>query len=181
MRSEFVPIRKLSLKRFRSILETQVLFENPLFLVGKNGAGKSNVLKALEFVSDCMTTPLGAVFQNQGGIEAVRYRSGTQSRPGNVALRVDFEFQNGNAATGWYAFEIKAKEGYEFDVLREKCVVQTGGSRHSFDRSGATFKTSVPSIEPAVDPQALLLPLIGGTPQFGSVTKGLAGVRVFSI
>jgi predicted ATPase len=111
----------------------------------------------------------------------VRYRSGTQSRPGNVALRVDFEFRNGVPAEGWYAFEIKAKEGYEFDVLREKCVVQSAGQKHSFDRSGATFKTSVASIEPAVDPQALLLPLIGGTPQFGPVTKGLAGVRVFSI
>jgi recombinational DNA repair ATPase RecF len=57
MRSDFVPIRKLSLKRFRSILETHVRFENPLFLVGKNGAGKSNVLKALEFAGRRVPEP----------------------------------------------------------------------------------------------------------------------------
>lgn len=181
MRSEFLPIKKLWLRRFRSILAAEVCFENPLFLVGRNGAGKSNVLKALEFVSECMTTPLGTVFQNQGGIEAVRYRSGTQSRPGNVAMRVDFEFTNGTPATGWYAFEIRAKEGYEFEVLREKCVVHLAGQRHEFDRSNKILLTGVPGIEPVVDPQALLLPLIGGTPQFAPVTKGLAGIRVFSL
>jgi predicted ATPase len=181
MRSEFVPIKKIWLKRFRSILGARIGLENPLFLVGKNGAGKSNVLKALEFLSECMTAPLGAVFNNQGGIEAVRYRSGTQSRPPNMAVRVDFEFSNGGRSSGWYAFEIRAKEGYEFDVVREKCVVRTGGQQSWFDRSHGAFTTSVPSVEPAVDPQALLLPLIGGTPQFAPVTRGLSGIRVFSI
>src|SRR6266581_1167733 len=176
MRSEFVPIKRLWLKRFRSILGARIEVGNPLFLVGKNGAGKSNVLKALEFMSDCMTTPLGAVFQNQGGIEAVRYRSGMKSRPGNVALRVDFDFGNGPPVAGWYAFEIRAKEGYEFDVLREKCVVRAGGHSYSFDRSDKLLITGVPSIAPAVDPQALLLPLLGGAPQFAPVTRGLAGI-----
>jgi len=181
MRSEFVPIKKLSLKRFRSILGAQIAFENPLFLVGKNGAGKSNVLKALEFLGECMSNPLAAVFQNQGGIEAVRYRSGTQNRPGNVAVRVDFEFLPATPCAGWYAFEIRAKEGVEFEVLREKCVVRANGTTHAFDRSRDFFKSSVAGIEPALDPQALLLPLIGGTRQFGPVTKGLGSVRVFSI
>lgn len=181
MRSDFVPIKKLWLKRFRSILGAQIPFENPLFLVGKNGAGKSNVLKALEFISECMTTPLSAVFQNQGGIEAVRYRAGTRSNPGNVAMRVDFDFRNGTPASGWYAFEIRAKEGYEFEVLREKCVVHTNGERHSFDRKEAGLSTSVSNVKPAVDSQALLLPLIGGTAQFAPVTKGLGGMRVFSL
>ena len=181
MRSEFVPIRKLWLKRFRSILAARLGFENPLFLVGKNGAGKSNVLKALEFLSECMTTPLGAVFNNQGGIEAVRHRSGTKSRPPNMAVRVDFDFRNGGRSAGWYAFEIRAKESYEFDVVREKCVVQTGGQLSWFDRFHGSVTTSVPSIEPAVNPQALLLPLMGGTAQFAPVTRGLSGIRVFSI
>jgi predicted ATPase len=181
MRSDFVPIKRLWLKRFRSILAARLGFENPLFLVGKNGAGKSNVLKALEFLSECMTTPLGTVFNNQGGIEAVRHRSGTQSRPPNMAVRVDFEFPNGACGSGWYAFEIRAKEGYEFDVVREKCLVQAGGQLSWFDRSHGSLTTSLPSIEPAVDPQALLLPLMGGTPQFAPVTRGLSGIRVFSI
>ena len=181
MRSDFLPIKKLWLRRFRSVLAAEVSFANPLFLVGRNGAGKSNVLKALEFVSDCMTTPLGTVIQNHGGIEVVRHRSGTSSRPGNLALRVDFDFANGTPASGWYAFEIRAKEGYEFEVVREKCVVHVAGQRHEFDRSDKLLLTGVPALEPVVDPQALLLPLIGGTPQFAPVTRGLAGIRVYAV
>ncbi len=181
MRSEFIPIKKLWLKRFRSILGAQIAFENPLFLVGKNGAGKSNVLKALDFVSECMSLPLAAVFEKQGGINTVRYRSGTQSRPGNFAMRVDFELSNGTPSKGWYAFEIRAREGYEFDVVEEKCLVRQGPDQHSFHRKGTKLTTTVAGISPAVDPQALVLPIIGGTPQFAPVTRGLGGIRVFSI
>jgi len=40
-----------------------------------------------------------------------------------MAVRVDFDFRNGGRSSGWYAFEIRAREGYEFDVVREKCSV----------------------------------------------------------
>jgi predicted ATPase len=75
MISSFQPIRRIRLKRFRSLLWADVELTNPLFIVGKNGAGKSNFLKALEFLASSMSLPLESVFQLHGGIETVRYRT----------------------------------------------------------------------------------------------------------
>lgn len=182
MKSNYLPIKRIYLKRFRSIPQATIDLKNPLFLVGKNGAGKSNLLKAFDFISECMTQPLSAVLEKQGGLNAIRYRSEPRSRPGNFAVRVDFDFQNGNPAEGYYAFEIKAKAGYEFEVLEEKCVVRNKqNDRFYFHREKITVKTNIPGIDPAVDPQSLLLPLIGGNPQLVPVTKGLSGMKIFSI
>ena len=158
-----------------------MVLSNPLFLVGKNGSGKSNVVDAFAFLSECMSLPLHTVFQNRGGINAVRYRSGTKSRPGNFAIRVDFDFPNGAPVAGWYAFEIRALPDYTFSVVREKCSVSPGRAHHWFDRQGESFQTSLTGLKPALEAGALALPIIGGAQEFASVVKGLGAMRVFSI
>jgi predicted ATPase len=128
-----------------------------------------------------MSLPLATVFENRGGIHAVRYRSGAKSRPGNFAIRVDFTFSNGQPVEGWYAFEIRALPDYSFLVVREKCVIKTATSKHWFDRHEEKFQTNVSGLQPALEDQALALPIIGGTVEFAPVLKGLSGMRVFSI
>jgi len=174
-------IRRLVLRRFRSVRADTIELSNPLFLVGKNGSGKSNVVDAFAFLSECMSLPLHTVFQNRGGINAVRYRSGTRSRPGDFAIRVEFDFPNGAAVAGWYAFDIRALPDYTFSVLREKCSVVMGGSHYWFDRQGENFQTNVTGLHPALGAEALALPIIGGSKEFTSVVKGLGAMRVFSI
>jgi len=174
-------IRKLRLRRFRSLRSESLDLSNPLFLVGKNGAGKSNIVDAFGFLSECMTLPLATVFENRGGTNAVRYRSGERSRPGNFAMRVDFTFSNGQSAEGWYAFEIRALPDYSFSIVREKCSVSIADSKYWFDRDEKGFQTNVGGLRPSLEPQALALPVIGGTVEFGPVLKGLSGMRVFSI
>ncbi len=175
MISPFQPIRNLRIKRFRSLLWADIALTNPVFIVGKNGAGKSNVLAALEFMASCMTMPLASVFEQHGGIETVRYRTGSRSRPGNFGLRMDFTLPDGTE--GWYAFEIKAKPDYQFEVVREQCSAGTA----SFDRSGNDAKVSLKGVAPRVTGEALLLPLLGGTAEFQPVVKLAEGIRVFSI
>ena len=105
MQSTYLPINRLRLRRFRSLLWIDIAFANPLFIVGKNSSGKSNFLKALEFLSDCVRLPLESVFQLHGGLENMRYRSGGRSRPGNFGLRVDFTLPNGE--NGWLHLKSK--------------------------------------------------------------------------
>ncbi len=175
-------IHRLVLQRFRSVRKDVVELSNPLFLVGKNGSGKSNVVDAFAFLSECMSLPLHTVFENRGGINAVRYRSGSKSRPGNFAVRVEFDFANGKSVPGWYAFEIRALPDYTFSVVREKCSVSSGGSHHWFDRDGEKFfRTNVKGLQPALEADALALPIIGGSQEFAPVVKGLGAMRVFSI
>jgi predicted ATPase len=64
-------IRRLIVQGFRSIRSEVVDFDNPTFLVGRNGSGKSNLVDALTFLSDSMTNPLPTVFTRRGGGRAV--------------------------------------------------------------------------------------------------------------
>lgn len=175
MQSEYNPIRRIRLKRFRSMEWTDVELDNPSFLVGKNGAGKSNFLKALEFLKSSSSLPLDAVFSMYGGIETVRFRTGGKSRPGNFGIRIDFETPE--TGPGFYAFEIKAMPNYEFSVVCEQCVV----GKESFTRDGRGLRMSTPGIVPKVESNALCLPLLGGLEAFSSVADLLGEIEVFSI
>ncbi len=76
-------LRSLILKRFRSIPAETVSFDNPTFLVGQNGSGKSNFVDVFAFLAEAMASPLQGVFDRRGGISPVRNRSSGQSHPPN--------------------------------------------------------------------------------------------------
>jgi predicted ATPase len=176
-----ITIRRLILKRFRSVPAQGVVFSNPTFLVGKNGSGKSNVVDAFAFLSECMALPLQAVFDTRGGIAAVRHRTASRSYPPNMGIGIEFDFPNGAGIGGGYAFEIKALPNYGFKVVREQCRVVTKDKTAWFDRGEEDFRSTVRGIQPSFDPQALALPVVGGTKEFAPVVKGLSLLRVYSI
>lgn len=62
---------RLVLHRFRSLAKEQVEFDNPTFLVGQNGSGKSNVVDAFAFLAEAMVSPLQAVLEHRGGFATV--------------------------------------------------------------------------------------------------------------
>lgn len=175
-------IRRLTLKRFRSIPSDTVEFDNPTFLVGRNGSGKSNFGDAFSFLSDAMVLPLQAVFDKRGGISIVRNRTSGRSYPPNMGFRIDFHGINGNGGNGAYAFEIKALPNHGFEVLREQCLVMTeNGSRFWFDRRREKFDSNVRGLDPSMDPASLGLPVVGGDARFAPVVKTLASMRIYSI
>lgn len=51
-------LRQLVLRRFRSLPLEKVTFDNPTFLVGQNGSGKSNFADAFAFLTEAMTSSL---------------------------------------------------------------------------------------------------------------------------
>jgi|SRR3990172_9083697 len=175
-------ITKLIIKRFRSIpSEHHVEFDNPTFLVGRNGSGKSNLVDALAFFAEAMVSPLQAVFDKRGGISVVRNRTSGQSYPPNLGLGVVFGPLNGGYAGGRYAFEVKALKNYGFEVVREQCeVVAADGSSFWFERK-KKFETNVKGLEPSLDPASLGLPVVGGDARFAPVVRALGGIRVNSI
>src|SRR3954454_20694990 len=113
-------IKQLILKRFRSIPSERISLDNPTVFVGRNGSGKSNLISAFSFLAEAMASPLQAVFDKAGGISTVRNRTSGRGLPSNLGLRVDFGRMNGKAASGFYAFEVKALPDYGFSVVREQ-------------------------------------------------------------
>ena len=101
------PITRVVIKRFRSFPSAVLELDNPLFVVGRNGSGKSNLADVFSFVAEAMVSPLQAVFDRKGGIAAVRNRSSVKSAPPNMGLA--FEFGSFSVIVSWlFAFESKA-------------------------------------------------------------------------
>ena len=174
------PVTRLLLKRFRSFPTTTLVFDNPLFVVGHNGSGKSNLADAFSFVSEAMSSPLQAVFDRRGGIAAVRNRSSVKSAPPNLGLAFELGPLNGIAG-GRFAFEVKALPNYGYRIVHEQCLVRLAdGDRWWFDRTDK-WKSNVEGLIPALEPSALALPLVGGDERFAPIFKVLGSMRVYSI
>jgi predicted ATPase len=175
-------LRSLILKRFRSIPAETVSFDNPTFLVGQNGSGKSNFVDAFAFLAEAMASPLQGVFDRRGGISPVRNRSSGQSYPPNLGLGVTFGAVNRDTLSARYALEIRALKNYGFEIIREQCVVnRKDGDREWFDRHGNKFSSRQGKLQPALEGYALVLPLVGGDVRFNAVFRVLSLMRVYSI
>jgi predicted ATPase len=175
-------VTELTVKRFRSFPSDRVTLDNPTFLVGRNGSGKSNFADVFSFLADAMSSPLQAVFDRRGGISAVRNRTSGQGYPPNLGLGVHLGSLNGGQAqAGRFAFEVRATPNYGFEVLREQCEVHLkDGTRYWYDRA-KSFRTNAEGLRPALDPASLCLPVVGGDERFSPVVRALAGMRVYSI
>jgi predicted ATPase len=176
------PIRSLILKRYRSILSDSVDFDNPTVLVGRNGAGKSNLVDALAFLGEAMALPLQVVFDRRGGIAAVRNRSAVRSHPPNLGLCVSFGTIDESVSGGRYAFEVRALADHRFDVLREQCIIRGADNQiYWFNRTRKKFSSNVPKLETALDPACLAMPVVGDEEQFAPFVRTLASMRAYCI
>jgi predicted ATPase len=174
------PITKLIIKRFRSFPTATLTFDNPLFVVGRNGSGKSNLADVFSFASEAMASPLQAVFDRRGGIASVRNRSSVKSAPPNLGLAVEFGPING-VEGGRFAFEVKALPNYGYRIVHEQCLVRrSDGRRWWFDRT-ETWKSNAEGLTPALEPSALAFPLVGGDERFAPIFRVLGAMRVYSI
>ena len=175
-------IEQLVVKRFRSFPNEVATFANPTFLVGHNGAGKSNFVDIFSFVSEAMVSPLQEVFKQRGGISAVRNRSSARSISPNMGIGIQLGALNGHISGARFAFEVKALPNYGFEIVREQClVVHEDGQRDWYDRKGVEFDTNVEGLAPLLEPTALSLPVVGGDRRFAPVYRALSGMRVYSI
>ena len=177
-------IRQLIVKRFRSIPAETILFDNPTFLVGRNGSGKSNIVDLFSFLADAMGSPLQAVFDRRGGIATVRNRtSGHGGYPPNLGIGVVLGSLGDDIKGGRYLFEVRALPNYGFEIVREWCQVdRRDGESVRFERTKKRgFAANVKGLHPSLDPASLALPVVGGDSRFAPVLRVLAGMRVNSI
>jgi len=191
-------VRSLIVKGFRSLASVKIEFGNPTFLVGHNGAGKSNIGDALGFISEAMTSPLREVIDKRGGISTVCTQIPGRRGPGRLGLSVDFQLtewlqfiENPPAdlppdmlAFARYAFELNPVGEFDFEVSREQCVLHArNGERRWFDRRHKQAKSNIPGFNKMdlFSPSSLAMPVLGGVLPFESVTQTLGRMKVYSI
>ncbi len=175
-------IRTLVLQRFRSVPAARIELNNPTFLVGRNGSGKSNLADAFSFLSEAMTSSLDSVFERRGGPSVVLSRSPGPAEPSRLGLGAVLGQLDGGTSGGRYAFEVSLGPRHGFEVTREQCrVVRRDGERFWFEREKADFRSNIAGLRPALEPSALGLPVIGGDARFAPVLQALAAIQVHSI
>ena len=178
-------LHHLNIRNYRSLRSEAVELDNPTFLVGSNGAGKSNLVDALSFLSEAMELPLAAVFRRRGGFESIVHRR-AKSRRTTVAFRMVLRHLDGRVARASYDLSLRYRRDHGLEVAHESCRIKTpDGGGTSFDRRASTserrgFAWTGEAGRPKLAPSTLALPLIGDS-RFDPVFDFLANMRVYSI
>lgn len=185
---EKTPILKtLILENFRGFSREAVHFDNPTFLVGRNGSGKSNLLDALIFLTQAMVfTPSGLIGE-RGGIGAVVHRANSRRSPQDDPI-FGLGVLLGPVDQVWsqarYAFQIEAKANGRFgcQIAREQCVIHThAGDQIWFERTPEKSRTNVEGLSPQPVSDRLALPLLGSDARFAGLFRHLLSMRLCSI
>lgn len=175
-------LHKLSLRYFRSLPAAELEFDNPTFLVGQNGAGKSNVADVFSFLAEAMASPLTSVLDRRAGLATVAYCSRPRGRRGDPGIRVELNNLDEETNRAVYAFQLRGLPNYDFKVLREQCVItRCNGRQNWFDRSEGKWRSSEKPLDPALESRSLALPVVAGDTRFAAVWRFLSEMRVYRI
>lgn len=166
-------VHRVRLKHYKSITSCDVSLGTLTFLVGANGAGKSNFLDALRLVSDSLRTSLDHALRERGGISEVRQRSG--GHPKHFGIRLEFSLSGG--LSGHYAFEVGAKSGGGYVVKSEECTV---GANSYVVREGNVVRGPGEVSPPATDDR-LYLVNAAGLPAFRPLYDELVRMGFYNL
>jgi predicted ATPase len=172
-------LRRVTIRNYKSIGKCDVRLAQLSVLVGRNGAGKSNFLDALRFVTDGLQSSLDHAIKSRGGITSVRRRS--TGHPRNFALKLEFGTPAGGSAS--YGFEIAARTDGAFSVKVEQLeVLDPSGEviAHYRIRDGRVDKASQTTMPPAV-PDRLYLVVASGIPQFRVAYDALTSMGFYNL
>jgi predicted ATPase len=173
-------IRRVVIRSYKSIALCDVKLDRLMFLVGANGAGKSNFLDAFRFVADALRNSLDHALRERGTIKEVRRRSG--GHPNNFSLRFEFDLSSGQ--TGFYEFRIGAKPLGAYEVQKEECRVHSRDqieSEHYFNIESGTVVAASFEMRPATLPDRLYLVAASGLPAFRPVFDALSRMEVYNL
>ena len=174
-------ITKVVLKNYKSIAACDVRLQPLTFLVGRNGAGKSNFLDALRFVADALNSSLGQAIRDRGGINDVRRRS--RGYPNHFSIRLSFALPEG--ATGHYAFRIGTRSPGGYKVQTEECKIQHEllGPEEYFRVDDGTVTNTSMKVAPAAATDRLYLVNASGLPEFRPVYDAFSrmGFYIFNL
>ncbi|XQA78200.1 AAA family ATPase [Xanthomonas sacchari] len=170
-------IHRVVLRNYKSIGYCDVTLRPLTYLVGHNGAGKSNFMDALHFVRDALFNSLDSALNERGGLSEVRRRSG--GHPTHFAIRLAFSLSDGRP--GHYGFVIGALKNGSYEVQREECVVAGVGKGPFFRIEKGRLIDSSEATFPALTADRLALVAASGLTAFRPVFDGLTTMGFYNL
>ncbi|HKI06495.1 MAG TPA: AAA family ATPase [Thermoanaerobaculia bacterium] len=171
-------LRRVSIRNYKSIAKADVELGSFTILVGRNGAGKSNFLDALHFVSDGLQSSLDHAIKARGGASEITYRR-AESR--SFAITLEILLPERRIAT--YGFVVKAQSRGSFRVGTEFLDVHSeSGSDvgHYLVERGEVSDSSIENPPPA-QPDRLYLVSASGFPEFRVVYDALSSMSFYNL
>lgn len=175
--SDTVFIQRVVLRNYKSIGNCDVRLQPLTYLVGQNGAGKSNFLDALHFVRGALAGSLDNAINERGGLNEVRRRS--SGHPTNFGIRLEFRLKDGR--DGWYAFDIGAMASGGYEVQHEECVIVGIGKGPFFRIAKGRVRDSSEATFPAVTADRLALVAASGFTAFRPVFDALTAMGFYNL
>lgn len=172
-------LRRVAIRNYKSVGSCRVELGALTILVGRNGAGKSNFLDALRFVTDGLRTSLDHAIKSRGGIDDVRRRS--TGHPRNFAIEIELVLPEWKMAR--YGFEIAARTKGAFAVKVEKLQVidKTGDVIAHFHREEASvLEASIENAPPVLEDR-LYLVNAAGLPDFRRTYDAVLSMGFYNI
>lgn len=172
-------IKKVALRNYKSIARCNVNLPPLCFIVGKNGAGKSNFIDALRLVSDALNTSLDLALRDRSGINEVRRRS--SGHPTHFSIRLDFTLLNGDC--GYYEFRVGSQERGGFEVQQEECRIGSVSSLQDIYyrvESGQVRSSSIDK-PPAAKNDRLYLVNLSGFDEFRPLYDSLSRMGFYNL
>ncbi|MBD3893397.1 AAA family ATPase [Hydrogenophaga sp.] len=170
-------IRRVILRSYKSIARCDITLRPLTYLVGQNGAGKSNFLDALHFVRDALTGTLDNALSERGGLDEVRRRS--SGHPNHVSIQLDLRLNDGRTAL--YAFKIGALPNGSYEVQSEQCAIGGLGQGPYYKIERGNLVQSSEATFPAVTPDRLALVAASGLTVFRPIYDALTAMGFYNL
>ncbi len=173
-------IRRVVIRNYKSIATCDVALKGLMFLVGSNGAGKSNFLDAFRFVADSLRNSLDHALRERGTIKEVRRKSG--GHPNHFSLKFEFVLPTGRS--GFYEFKIGAGPSGGYKVQYEECRVYPENvmdPEDFFIVSGGVVSDASFELRPVTLPDRLYLVAASGLSAFRPVFDALSRIEVYNL
>ncbi len=153
-----VILKELRLRNYRAFADARLVLDDVTFLVGRNGAGKSTLMDAFSFISEAVTNSLGTALERRGGFLGLFPRDSHRRARSGISVAVCLQGEGEPPVL--YGFTIgwdSRKAGYR---VEQEILEEDRGP--SFKRGKRDFRSNVDSLQPVIDRETLILPLIAG-------------------
>ena len=170
-------ITRVILRNYKSIGHCDVKLGPLTYLVGGNGAGKSNFLDALHLVRDALAGSLDNALNERGGLSEVRRRS--SGHPTHFGIRLELILPSGQHAH--YAFNIRALKDRAYEVQTEECVIEGPGEGPFFKIERGQLHSTSEVAFPSVTADRLALVSVSGLQAFRPVFDALTAMGFYNL
>lgn len=137
-------ITHLTIQHYKSVESLDIDLRNVNVLVGKNGAGKSNIIDAIRFVRDAIQDGLDQAITDRHGMENIRQWSPT--RPYDVTITLHVESHKRYMSING-SFSLTVSSGNDNYSVKREAFRYTETKPHRLDAKGEVLDQAVDQYE----------------------------------